>query len=372
MKITFPHLGNVYIAVKALFGDLEIECIIPPFTNKKALEIGSLYSYDEMCLPFKIMVGNYIQAIEEGADTIVLTGSCGPCRFGEYCELQMNLLKKLGHNLEFIVIDSPGDIGTKELLNRIFKISSKSPLPKSQKLKALSNAMKVINEIDDIEAKAKYYAGYEKNKGSCKTLLNKCKEEAISCNNSKDMMKVFKKYKDEINNLEMDFNRDPIKIAIVGEIYTIIEAFSNLYIEDKLMDLGVSTKRTLSPSWWVKNLVLSPLNLNQKDIKRASKEYLSFEIGGHARECIGETLLAYEEGFNGAIQIFPMGCMPEIVSKSILPSISKDKDFPIMTLVVDEMTGEAGYLTRIEAFVDLLERRKENVLSGSGCRIRKY
>lgn len=60
-----------------------------------------------------------------------------------------------------------------------------------------------------------------------------------------------------------------------------------------------------------------------------------------------------------------MGCMPEIVSKAILPSISKDKNFPIMTLVVDEMTGEAGYLTRIEAFVDLLERRRENVLSWS-------
>ncbi len=58
-----------------------------------------------------------------------------------------------------------------------------------------------------------------------------------------------------------------------------------------------------------------------------------------------------------------MGCMPEIVSKSILPKISRDKDFPILTLVVDEMTGEAGYVTRIEAFVDLLERRKDNVLS---------
>jgi len=365
LKITFPHLGNVYIAVKALFNDLEIECIIPPFTNKKALEIGSLYSYDEMCLPYKIMIGNYIQAIEQGADTVVLTGSCGPCRFGEYCELQMNLLKKLGHNLNFIVIDSPGDIGTKELLNRIFKISSNSPLPKYQKFKALSNAMKVINEMDEIEAKARYLAGYEKNKGSCKFLLNRCKEEALKCKNSKEMMHIFEKYKDKLNSLEMDNHKEPIKIAIIGEIYTIIEAFSNLYIEDKLMDLGVSTKRTLSPSWWVKDMVLSPFNLNQKEIKRASKDYLSFEIGGHARECIGEAILAYEEGFHGAIQIFPMGCMPEIVSKAILPSISKDKNFPIMTLVVDEMTGEAGYLTRIEAFVDLLERRRENVLSWS-------
>jgi predicted nucleotide-binding protein (sugar kinase/HSP70/actin superfamily) len=30
-----------------------------------------------------------------------------------------------------------------------------------------------------------------------------------------------------------------------------------------------------------------------------------------------------------------------------------------MTLVVDEMTGEAGYLTRLEAFIDLINKRRE-------------
>lgn len=54
--------------------------------------------------------------------------------------------------------------------------------------------------------------------------------------------------------------------------------------------------------------------------------------------------------------------MPEIVAKAILPTISREKDFPIMSLVVDEMTGEAGFVTRIEAFIDLLERRRKNVL----------
>jgi len=112
-------------------------------------------------------------------------------------------------------------------------------------------------------------------------------------------------------------------------------------------------------------MALSPLKINSLNIKKASREYLPMEIGGHARECIGEAMLSFKEGFDGAIQIFPMGCMPEIVSKSILPSISKDYDFPIMSLVVDDMTGEAGYITRVEAFLDLLERRRDNVLYGS-------
>jgi predicted nucleotide-binding protein (sugar kinase/HSP70/actin superfamily) len=363
MKVTFPHMGNIHFAAKTLFGDLGLEYVIPPLCSKATLELGSLHSAEEICLPFKIMIGNYMHAIEKGADTIIITGSCGPCRLGEYCELQMDLMKKLGHNLNFIVIDSPGDIGVKELLSRLGRISTKSSLSKTNKLAALYRAIKVMNLIDEIEAKARYLAGFEINKGECKKLLNECKREAINCSNGKSMIALLNSYKDKLGSVKYDKNRNPIKIAIIGEIYTVIEPFSNLYIEDKLMDYGVSSKRTMSPSWWLKNLVLSPTNLNQLDIKRRAKEYLPLMIGGHARECIGEAVLAHEEGFDGAIQIFPMGCMPEIVSKAILPTISRDKDFPIMTLVVDEMTGEAGYITRIEAFIDLLERRKENVLS---------
>lgn len=363
MKITFPHMGNIHFAAKALFDGLGIEFVAPPPSSKTALEIGSLYSQEEICLPFKIMIGNYMQAIEEGADTILITGSCGPCRFGEYCEMQLNLLSKLGHNLDFIVIDSPNDIGIKELLNRINKIASNSNKSRHQKFKALYNALRVINLVDGVEAKARYLAGFEQSTGQCKRLLKGCKEDLLNSSNPMEMIKILNEYNRKLDRVRIDSNKEPIKIAIIGEIYTILEPFSSFYIEDKLMDYGVATKKMLTPSWWVKNMALSPTKLNSLNIKRAAKDYLPLNIGGHARECIGEAVMAYEEGFDGAIQIFPMGCMPEIVSKSILPKISRDKDFPIMTLVVDEMTGEAGYITRIEAFVDLLERRKENVLS---------
>lgn len=365
MKITFPHLGNVCFAAKALFSALDIEYIMPPMSSKTALEIGSYYSPEEICLPFKIMIGNYIQSIEMGADTVVITGSCGPCRFGEYCELQINLLKKLGHNLNFIVIDQPGDIGIKELLRRIGTVSSQSFKSSYQKLKALNDAVKVLKLIDEIEGQAHLLAGYEINRGECKRLLNECKRETLKCSSSNQMISTLKNYRELFKLVHIDKQKDPVKIAIIGEIYTIIEPFSNLYIEDKLMDYGVSSKRRITPTWWVKDTMLSPLKIDSLDIKRAGKDYLSMCIGGHAQECIGEAMLSKKEGFDGAIQIFPMGCMPEIVSKAILPTISKNEDFPIMSLVVDEMTGEAGYVTRIEAFLDLLERRRKHVLFGS-------
>ena len=219
--------------------------------------------------------------------------------------------------------------------------------------------------IDEIERKARYKVGFEINKGECKSILNRCKSEALDCKTDIEMLKHFKKYMDIINNVGINLDKKPIKIAIIGEIYTILEPFSNLYIEDKLMDYGVSTYRGLTPSWWIKDAVLSPLKLNSLKLRSASKEYLPLYIGGHARECIGEAILAKKKGFDGAIQLYPVGCMPEIVSHAILPNISKDKDFPIMTLILDEMTGEAGFVTRLEAFLDLIERKSEDVLFGN-------
>ena len=363
MVITFPHLGNTYFAVKTMFDIMQIPYIIPNNNNKSTLLTGSYNSPDEICLPFKIIMGNYIQSIEKGADTILITGSCGPCRFGEYCELSMKILKKMGYNhLKFIVIDPPKSIGIKEFNNRIGQIAEQSKLSNFEKIKALQTAFKILELLDEIDAKAYWLAGFEVNKGECKNLLKKCKSDALSSNDAKKTIETLNNYLTKFDNIEIDKNKNPIKVSIIGEIYTTIEPFTNFYIEEKLMDYGISSKRFLTPSWWVKDMVLKPLGLNSLAINKAANEYVPYKIGGFGRECIGEILVSKKENMDGAIQIFPMGCMPEIVAKSITPTIQKDKDFPIINLIIDEMTGETGYITRVEAFLDMLKMRKDSLV----------
>jgi len=62
---------------------------------------------------------------------------------------------------------------------------------------------------------------------------------------------------------------------------------------------------------------------------------------------------------DGMIHIFPFTCMPELVAQTILTKVQKDLDIPILTLVIDEHTAMGGVETRLEAFVDLLERRRK-------------
>ncbi len=359
MIVTFPNMGNVAIAARALCQAMQIPYVMPEKNNKKTLQLGSYYSPEEICLPFKLMLGNFIESIEKGADTILTTGSCGPCRFGEYCEIQMKILKKMGYgDLEFIVVDFSSEIGLEELKRRIGKMAAASPAGTLEQIKALQTAYKVVQLCDKIDARAYELAGYEANPGECRHILNEYKAKVLQCQNPEATIKLLNSYHKKLGGIKIDKKKDPVKIAIIGEIFTVIDPFSNFYIEEKLMEYGVSTKRLLSPSWWVKDLMLKPLKLNSRDINSAAKKYLPYSVGGHGKECIGEAALAKDHGMDGAIQIFPLGCMPEVVAKSILPTIQKDKDFPIMTLIVDEVAGEAGYITRVEAFLDMLISRK--------------
>ena len=61
---------------------------------------------------------------------------------------------------------------------------------------------------------------------------------------------------------------------------------------------------------------------------------------------------------DGVIQLLPFTCMPEIVAQSITPAVSAAYQLPILTLVIDEHSAEAGMMTRLEAFVDLLQRKR--------------
>lgn len=358
MPVTIPHMGNVYLAVKALFDGLRIPYVLPEPNSRASLQTGSSYSPDEICLPFKLMMGNYIDSIKKGADTIVITGSCGPCRFGEYCELQMRILRRLGYDLDFIVLDLSAEIGKKEFLRRVRRISDLSPFGTRRKIEELLRAVRIMERIDRLETRAHELAGYEVNRGDGKRILRRFRMRAEKSSSPDEMLCAIRDAEKELDAVPLDLSRDPLRIAVIGEIYTVIEPFSNLFLEEKLTDHGVSVRRHLTPTWWLKDLLLKPLRLNSLNLRLASREYLPLYIGGHGRECIGEAVSAQKRGLDGAIQVFPLGCMPEIVSKAILPALRHEKDFPIMTLVVDEMTGEAGHVTRLEAFLDLLKMKR--------------
>ena len=124
----------------------------------------------------------------------------------------------------------------------------------------------------------------------------------------------------------------------------------------------MKTRRSLTVSGFLKDAIIPKIfKKGETHLQRAyrlAKPYLMRDIGGDSLECVSDVLYAQEKGKDGIIHISPFTCMPEIMSQNIFPKMREDVDIPILALIMDEQTGKAGYITRIEAFVDLMRRKK--------------
>jgi predicted nucleotide-binding protein (sugar kinase/HSP70/actin superfamily) len=109
-----------------------------------------------------------------------------------------------------------------------------------------------------------------------------------------------------------------------------------------------------------------PLQKTQTARELAQECWRVDDIGGHGVETVGNAILSSKGGFDGIIHLYPLTCMPEIAAHSAFGTIQSRYGVPIMTLVVDEMTGEAGYNTRLEAFIDMLRMRKTRHANAPG------
>ncbi|WDV44471.1 CoA protein activase [Clostridiaceae bacterium M8S5] len=363
MKITFPHMGNAYIGAKAVIEDCGIEVIVPPKCSKKTLELGTKYSPETICLPLKINIGNYIESIKKGADTIIITGSTGPCRFGLYSVVEEEILRDLGYDVKFLVIDA-FEKNDNSLLNQFSKLKSK------QKINVLTSFLKgkkIIIMADRLTTLSNRKRAYTNNKREIDKIMDDYRDQIYHSKGSNKIIEIIKKTNEKLLSIKEDNTKDVLEIGIVGEIFTVIEPFVNLEVERKLGYFDVLVHRYHSPSTWIENHMSIKALFGgslEREILKEARKYFKTLVGGHGRETVGSSIMYAKKKYDGIIQIYPFGCMPEIVAASVLPSVSKEYNIPIMTLIVDEMTGEAGYITRIEAFVDLLRKRKEQVNNG--------
>lgn len=362
MKITFPHLGNTYIIVKSILDDLDAEYVIPPFNNKRALELGTRYTPEMVCLPLKINIGNYIQAYEMGADTIIMAGGCGPCRFGYYSQLQQEIMKDAGYDMEIITLEvlSGSNGGIRELVKKIRSIvPGKASLLKLPTI--FSRALSLAKRIDELEMLTFMIRAREQEHGEVDRIYRQFRENALKISGSKKLALLLKETQDKLGDVKQDINANPLRVGIVGEIYTGIEHSASFAIQERLGSMGVEVERKVTVSnWIIEHMIKKGLHL-PRDLKykEAAKPWLGAMIGGHAQETVGHTALYAQQGYDGVIQIFPFSCMPEIVAESLLPIVERELGIPVLTLIIDEMTGEAGYMTRVEAFIDMLEKRRE-------------
>jgi predicted nucleotide-binding protein (sugar kinase/HSP70/actin superfamily) len=353
MRITFPHMGSSWIAFKMLIEKLGHEPVMPLRPSEKTLSLGSHYAPEFACIPFKILLGTYLESLERGAEMIITSGGMGPCRAGYYGVLHEKILRDMGHNVDFVVLEPPHKRAV-DFLRKLGKITSGKPLPAVWE--ALSTTWQKLRVLDQIEELSFETRPREINKNETTRVMEKC-YEIIDSAWTKEEIKISRaKCSELLKTIPLDKSRKPLKVGIIGEIYVVLEPAVNFDIQRLLGDMGVLAHRSIYLADWTKD---NTFFKGEEHIKQAARPYLNELVGGHGTLSVGNTVLYSKNGYDGVIQLAPFTCIPEIVSKSILNRVSKDLDIPVLTLFIDEQTGKAGIKTRLEAFIDLMHSRRK-------------
>lgn len=343
-------MGDYHVPISYLFSHiLDSEIINCPLITSNTIELGTKYSPDFVCTPFKYTLGNFIESLDKGANILIQAG--GGCRYGYYAELQEQILKDLGYDFELFNLVTAGKNDIGYILKCMKDIN-----PKFSKFKALYYfiiAKKMVKYMDIFDDYIRKNIGFEVEDGSFEHLKKKMLKSFSKTKGIISLIKKYHFYKKEFKNVKVNKPNNCLKVGIIGELYTIMEPFSNYNLEKMLASFHIEVKRFTNVSY----LVFEKHRKMKKELKKT--KYIKYKMGADAADNICRAEYLCQKGYDGIIHIKSSFCTPEIGAMPIINKICNDYNVPVIFFSFDASTSEVGIKTRIEAFYDMIEMRKK-------------
>ena len=356
MHLTIPHMGHLHVGFERVFRNLGVHITMPPRPNKEALMLGTRYSPECACLPFKMNLGNMIQAMNQGATDIMMPGGFGPCRFGYYSVIQEQILRDLGFEFRMGRADDPDSL--RDMLDMVKRIAGLNT--KWDSYKVFFFILHRLALVDWALRRAHWLRPREIERRATDRALRRSLKIVDETARFRDLRSAKRKMRQLFNQVAHDPSRPVLRVGVVGEIFMVLENHANMNVEERLGEMGVEVHRGVWLSDWLNDRYRFKLfRRNQfKWALRQARPYLCEPSGGESVKSVGKSVAFAKRGFGGIVHLMPFTCMPELVAQTILAKVSSDYNIPVLTLIFDEHTSPGGVQTRLEAFVDLISRRR--------------
>ncbi len=323
MKIGIPRaLGyyNYYPFWCGFFEALGIETILSSHTTKQMVSKGSALVVSETCLPVKVFVGHILDLLEKGVETIYVPSiqsidhkiyNCSKIR--GLPDLVRNVVKK-----DFLLIEPTLDKSQKDQGFYEYLKESVAPLG--------------ITDDEQIKSASKKGWEYQNN-------FNRMLRSGMSFEQA---LKTAVSGKVVIKSI---LKTENIKVAVLAHGYNLYDTQVSMRALQKLEKMGIQpytaemlTKEQKEEGF--KTLETQIYWANEYEMTGAAGYYMD------------------DNDIEGIITITAFGCGPDSIMVERISRFSKKLKKPILNLTIDEHTGEAGFITRLEAFCDMLLRKK--------------
>lgn len=322
MKIGIPRALLYYYYYplwKTFFEKLGCEVIISGKTTTDLLDKGIKASVSEICVPIKILNGHVLELLESDVDYIFLPRMMSIRKGQFFCPKFMGLPDMVRYSLPgakekvlFPNISSlTDDISDEKLYYDVGKILG---VTDKDIRESLSAARKVWNEFRRFSKE-----GYTALEAMEYVLEGKLPE----------------KQAEDIG----------VTIGLMGYVYDVYDDLVSMGIVDRLRKMGVK----------VITFEMMDETMLERELDHMKKRL--FWTFSNKLLGAGYRFLK-DEGIDGIIHVTAFGCGPDSLIGKLMEIDSEEYGKPFMTIRVDEHTGENHLQTRIEAFVDMIYRKK--------------
>lgn len=160
-------------------------------------------------------------------------------------------------------------------------------------------------------------------------------------------LKEQQKHYQNLNNIVSPENTSTQKprrrIGVIGHPYTIYDPAVNMNLLRFLENAGYQ--------------VVTPYNFPNQLLTAIANELPKELFWTYGRKVIGAARLWYQRKLvDGIIDLVTFGCGTDSVTGEIIERlVRRESNLPFLLLTVDEHTGEAGFYTRLEAFIDMIQ-----------------
>lgn len=324
--LLFYKFGELW---KTFFSELGAKVIISPKTSRSIKDAGVSHATDEDCYSTKLYHGHALWFIDK-ADYLFVPrfGSAhkkhvGCPKFQGLADVLRFMYPALPEIIRPYYSQAKAGHGRLTFLFYSFQIGFRFTWNPFRIIRALHRALKAHQK-------------YKDNLILSESQLNQWERSEILVNPPEKILEG-----------EM-----PLKVALAAHCYVLNDGYSSIEIQKKLREYGVD----IITSEQLPRAIIKP-----QIQKLEYNMYFEYE-----REILATILYFMDQKtVDGIIhiQIFP--CGPDsIVGELASRFSSRDPEIPLLQLTFDELTGDAGLNTRLEAFVDLLRRkRSKNNLS---------
>lgn len=343
MKITTGNLGLVSYAFEASFRYLGFEMILPPLTNSLSQKLGEENLRAELCHPLKLLLGNFLTIKDKKPDIVILYSGCDLCNLTPINDIFLEVFEKYSWNPKAYYMDiTRTSYFLRDYYNNLKKITGASTLKIIKAIGLGFGKLFLFNYLDDVFCVIRPTI---KDFNTGENIYLKLFQKIINAKN----LSEYKKIKKNINELLKTYPPDhnSLHFGLTGDPFSLREPYSHQFTDRKLGYMGVIVDK--GNNKLIKKKKVSKLEL---------KKFITNNHGVFTHNAITKINNYTNKAYDGIVFISPFNCTPNDSLRNQLSMIQEKTGTPMLSLIFDSHTSSTGLQSRLEAFIEMVYRRK--------------